>query len=85
MVRKCPECGRVLDRYQRLCSECREVNRQLSMDIARHTYLQTEKGKKYMAVYLANYEKTEKRKAYKKEYEKTRVEYQREWKRKKNG
>jgi predicted amidophosphoribosyltransferase len=82
-IRYCPECGRTLDRYHRLCSECAEVNRQLSMDISRHTWSQTEKGIKYYADYLAKYEQLPKRKAYKKDYEKTRVEYHREYKRKK--
>jgi len=84
-MRYCPECNRVLDKYQRLCSECAEVSRQLSMDIARHTYLQSDKGKKYMALYDEYYRTTPKRKAYVKTYEKTRVEYHREYKRRKRA
>ena len=52
------------------------------MDIARHTYSKTEKGIAYISNYSAEYEKNPKRIAYKKAYEKTRVVYQREYKRK---
>jgi ribosomal protein L34E len=35
-MRKCPECARVLDWYQRLCSECSHNNRQLTVSICQH-------------------------------------------------
>jgi len=50
MVRKCSECGRQLDRYQHLCSECSHNNRQLTISICQHN-LKAINNKRQLAYY----------------------------------
>ena len=90
--RICPECGaREVDFRCHICSECGFINNQIAVDKAVHTYMQTDKYKESVARsnkrrvesgYFKEYDKTEKRKAWRREYEKSRLEYKREWQRK---
>lgn len=97
-TRYCPEanCSRELEKYQRVCSECAEIRKQISLDCANHTYRQTEKyyvslaktnQRKQESGYFRAYEKTENRKKYRLAYEQKeeRKEYKREWQRRKNA
>lgn len=54
------ECGRELEFRQRVCSECRAVNIQISQSVALHNYFQSETFREYR--------KGEKYRTYMKEY-----------------
>lgn len=51
------ECGRELEKYAHLCSECAFYNRQQTMDIAIHTYLKKNR-EKHNARVLKSYHET---------------------------
>jgi hypothetical protein len=88
-TRYCPDCqNRELEKYQRFCSECAYIRQTINVDCAVHTYRQTEKyysslaksnEKRKQNGYFAEYNRTEKRKEYQREYQKNRLEYKREW------
>ncbi len=86
------ECGRELDKWQKFCSECSYIKNQIAVDCAVHTYRQTEKYYDSLAKsnekrkengYFAEYNRTEKRRAYQREYQKGRLEYKRAWRKRK--
>lgn len=86
------ECGRELEKYQRQCSECAYYYDQIAKDLAQHTYRQTPKyydslaksnQKRIDSGYFKEYDKTPKRKEWRKSHEKTRLEYKRDWQRRK--
>jgi len=87
------ECGRELEKYQRRCSECAFYYAEIARDMATHTYRQTvgyynslakSNQRRIENGYFKEYEKTEKRMKWRREYEKTRLEYKREWRRKRD-
>lgn len=73
---KCIDCGRETEKKCRYCSECGYITRQLSHDIARHNYLNSDHGKKKNDEYFKSdrhkelrkkYINTDERRAYKRE------------------
>lgn len=94
MKKRYCECGRELEKYQHYCSECGYIRQQISINSACHSYRQTLKyynslkksnRKKIKSGYFKEYNKTEKRKAWRREYEKGRLEYKRAWQEKRRA
>lgn len=66
------ECGRELEKYQKMCSECAVINRSITNDICSHNYEQKPERIKRKKEYLKEYRSKhlEDHKKYMKDYRK---------------